>query len=137
MKFAPRDSKSSIEQGLALAPKFDKDGLIPVITQDAHSGEVLMLAYMNAQTLQMTLEMGQAVYYSRSRQEVWHKGATSGQYQQVVELRMDCDQDAIVLRVDQRGSGCCHTGAESCFYRRVPQGRTWAAEEEVALELRK
>jgi phosphoribosyl-AMP cyclohydrolase len=120
MNFAARDSKESIEKGLALAPKFDKDGLIPVITQDAHSGEVLMLAYMNEETLKMTLQIGQAVYYSRSRQEVWHKGATSGQYQQVVELRVDCDQDAIVLRVDQRGSGCCHTGACSCFYRHVP-----------------
>jgi phosphoribosyl-AMP cyclohydrolase len=119
MKFAPRDSKESIEKGLALAPKFDKDGLIPVITQDATSGEVLMLAYMNEQTLKMTLELGQAVYYSRSRQVIWHKGATSGQYQQVVEMRIDCDQDAIVLRVDQRGSGCCHTGAEGCFYRSV------------------
>ena len=136
MKFAPRDSKDSIEQGLALAPKFDKDGLIPVITQDAHTGEVLMLAYMNEETLKMTLSLGQAVYYSRSRQQIWHKGATSGQYQNVIELRMDCDQDAIVLRVDQRGSGCCHTGANSCFYRRVPADTQWAEDEVVALEKR-
>jgi phosphoribosyl-AMP cyclohydrolase len=136
MKLAPRDSKDSIEQGLALAPKFDKDGLIPVITQDAHTGEVLMLAYMNEETLKMTLSLGQAVYYSRSRQQIWHKGATSGQYQNVIELRIDCDQDAIVLRVDQRGSGCCHTGANSCFYRRVPADKQWAEEEVVSLEKR-
>jgi phosphoribosyl-AMP cyclohydrolase len=119
MIFAPRDSKETIEKGLALAPKFDTAGLIPVITQDHLSGEVLMLAYMNEETLRMTLEMGQAVYYSRSRQTIWHKGATSGQFQVVKELRIDCDQDAIVLKVDQRGSGCCHTGAEGCFYRAV------------------
>jgi phosphoribosyl-AMP cyclohydrolase len=92
-----------------------------------------MLAYMNEKSLKMTLELGQAVYYSRSRQQIWHKGATSGQYQQVIELLIDCDQDAIVLRVDQRGSGCCHTGAASCFYRSVPAAKTWAETEEVAL----
>jgi phosphoribosyl-AMP cyclohydrolase len=133
MNFAPRETKETVEKGLALAPRFDRDGLIPVITQDAHTGEVLMLAYMNEETLKMTLKLRQAVYYSRSRQEIWHKGATSGQYQEVVELRVDCDQDAIVLRVKQRGGGCCHTGAQSCFYRNVPLEQGLEAGAVVAL----
>lgn len=120
MDFAPRTDKHAIEHGLLFAPKFDENGLIPVITTDAHTHEVLMLAYMNADTLRMTLECGEAVYWSRSRKEVWHKGKTSGQIQRVVEMRIDCDQDAIVLKVEQQGGGCCHTGAQSCFYRRVP-----------------
>jgi phosphoribosyl-AMP cyclohydrolase len=122
MDFAPRTDKKEIEQGLSFAPKFDEHGLIPVITVDAHSQHVLMMAYMNAETLRMTLEIGEAVYWSRSRKEIWHKGKTSGQIQRVVEMRTDCDQDAIVLKVEQQGGGCCHTGAPSCFYRRVPLG---------------
>lgn len=122
MTFAPRDSKDSIEKGLAFAPKFDKDGLIPVMTLDAHNNAPLMLAYMNETTLKMTLELGEAVYWSRSRQEIWHKGKTSGQIQRVVELLVDCDQDALVLKVEQQGGGCCHTGANTCYYRRVPVG---------------
>jgi phosphoribosyl-AMP cyclohydrolase len=122
MKFATRDSKHSIEHGLGFAPKFDEHGLIPVIAMDADSKEPLMLAYMNEQSLLMTLEIGQAVYYSRSRQEIWHKGATSGQFQRVVEIRTDCDQDALVMLVKQLGGGCCHTGADDCFYRSVPFG---------------
>ena len=123
MNFAPRSDKNSIEQALAFAPKFDENGLIPVITVDAHSREVLMMAFMNEQTLRMTLELGEAVYWSRSRKVIWHKGATSGQIQRVVEIRTDCDQDAIVLKVEQMGGGCCHTGAPSCFYRSVPFGK--------------
>ncbi len=122
MTFAPRDSKDSIEQGLAFAPRFDKDGLIPVMTVDAHTNAPLMLAYMNETTLKMTLDLGEAVYWSRSRKEIWHKGKTSGQIQRVVELLVDCDQDALVLRVEQQGGGCCHTGANTCYYRRVPVG---------------
>ena len=122
MDFAPRTDKQQLEQGLAFAPKFDENGLIPVITVDAHSHEVLMMAYMNRETLRMTLEIGEAVYWSRSRKEIWHKGKTSGQIQRVVEMRTDCDQDAIVLKVEQQGGGCCHTGSPSCFYRRVPFG---------------
>ena len=120
MTFGTRDSKNSIEQGLNFAPKFDEHGLIPVMALDAHSNEPLMLAYMNEQSLKLTLELGEAVYWSRSRQELWHKGKTSGQIQRVVEMRTDCDQDAIVLKVEQQGGGCCHTGAQTCFYRRVP-----------------
>lgn len=119
LQFATRESKNSVEQGLALAPKFDVDGLIPAIAVDHVTNEPLMLAYMNAETLRMTLARGQAVYYSRSRKEVWHKGATSGEVQIVKEIRVDCDQDAIVLKVEQRGGGCCHTKAPTCFYRKV------------------
>ena len=122
MTFGTRDTKNSIEQGLNFAPKFDEHGLIPVMAIDAHSNEPLMLAYMNEQSLKLTLELGEAVYWSRSRKELWHKGKTSGQIQRVVELRTDCDQDAIVLKVEQQGGGCCHTGEQTCFYRRVPGG---------------
>lgn len=119
LQFATRESKKSIEQGLALAPKFGADGLIPAIALDHRTNEPLMMAYMNAETLRMTLALGQAVYYSRSRKEIWHKGATSGEFQIVKELRVDCDQDTIVLKVEQLGGGCCHTKAPTCFYRKV------------------
>ncbi len=122
MTFAARDNKDTIEKGLNFAPKFDEHGLIPCMTIDAKTKEPLMLAYMNETSLKMTLELGEAVYYSRSRKELWHKGKTSGQIQRVVELFVDCDQDALVLKVDQQGSGCCHTGASTCYYRRVPVG---------------
>lgn len=98
IQFASRESKTSIEQGLALAPKFDSNGLIPVMALDYRTNEPLMMAYMNADTLRMTLELGQAVYYSRSRKEVWHKGATSGEYQVIKEIRVDCDQDALIIK---------------------------------------
>ncbi len=118
-----RGSRDEIESGLRFMPKFDADGLIPAIAQDAATGRILMAAYMNREALERTLEIGQAVYWSRSRQEIWHKGATSGQYQEVVEMRVDCDQDCLVLLVNQLGGGACHTGAESCFFRRVePDG---------------
>jgi phosphoribosyl-AMP cyclohydrolase len=116
---AARNSKKEIEEGLAASLKFDGDGLIPVIAQDAKTGEVLMLAYMNHEALSATLEKGEAVYWSRSRQELWHKGATSGQIQKVVDLRVDCDQDALLVRVEQQGGACCHTGRRNCFYRSV------------------
>lgn len=119
LQFATRESKNQVEQGLALAPKFDADGLIPAIALDHLTNEPLMVAYMNAETLRMTLALGQAVYYSRSRKEIWHKGKTSGEYQVVKEIRVDCDQDALILKVEQLGGGCCHTKAPSCFYRRV------------------
>ena len=109
-------------------PDFEKcGGLVPVIAQDGASGEVLMLAYMNEHTLKMTIELGEAVYWSRSRKEVWHKGKTSGQIQRVVEMLIDCDQDAIVLKVEQQGGGCCHTGAPTCYYRKVNLGATSGA----------
>jgi len=117
--FAPRGSKAELEEGDTFAPKFDGDGLIPALAMDATTREPLMLAYMNAESLRRTLELGEAVYWSRSRQEYWHKGATSGHIQRIVEIRADCDQDALILYVEQIGAGACHTGRSSCFYRRV------------------
>lgn len=108
-----------VELGPELAPKFDHQGLIPAIATDFATGELLMVAFMNAEALAETIERGEAVYWSRSRQELWHKGATSGHVQRVREIRVDCDQDAVWLRVEQLGAGACHTGYRSCFYRRV------------------
>lgn len=127
--FGAREDKKSIEEKPVFAPKFDSDGLIPAVAMDASTKEPLMLAYMNAKSLQMTLELGEAVYFSRSRQEIWHKGATSGHVQKVKELRTDCDQDAIILYVEQLGAGACHTGRSTCFYRSVDltQGQNPAA----------
>lgn len=118
-QFGPRENKKAIEEDLVFAPKFDEHGLIAAMAVDAETNEPLMLAYMNAETLRMTLQLGQAVYYSRSRKEIWHKGATSGEFQEVIEIRTDCDQDALILRVNQRGGGCCHTKRPTCFYRKV------------------
>ena len=131
--FAPRGDKKSLEEGLAFSPKFDADGLVPAVAMDAQTRQPLMLAYMNAESLRMTLEIGEAVYYSRSRQEIWHKGATSGHTQKVKEILTDCDQDAIILYVDQQGSGACHTGRSGCFYRRVLTGEK-AGQMELAEE---
>ncbi len=121
-EFAERASKALVESGTELAPKFDADGLMPAVATDHATGEVLMLAYMNAEALKKTMELGEAVYYSRSRQELWHKGATSGLVQKVHEIRIDCDQDAIWLRVEAVGGASCHTGFRSCFYRALPVG---------------
>jgi len=118
--FAARTSVEQVEEGHELAPKFDDNGLIPAITTDATTGEVLMHGYMNEAALRQTLELGEAVYWSRSRQALWHKGATSGLVQRVVEVRVDDDQDAIWLRVESVGGASCHVGYRSCFYRRVP-----------------
>ncbi|GAB4521303.1 MAG: hypothetical protein Kow0047_32310 [Anaerolineae bacterium] len=100
------------------AVRFDDRGLVPAIVQDAATGEVLTLAYMNEESLKLTLETGETWFWSRSRRELWHKGATSGNTQRVVELRLDCDGDAILVRVEPKGPAC-HTGAASCFYRTV------------------
>lgn len=110
------EPSDTIEQAKTLGARFDANGLIPAIAQDANSGEVLMLAWMNAEALRLTLETGRATYWSRSRQALWAKGETSGHTQRVVEARIDCDQDAILLRVEQSGPAC-HTGERSCFYR--------------------
>lgn len=119
-EFALRGAKAEIEEGAGFAPKFDADGLIVCIAQEAASGEILMVAYMNAQALKLTLETGIAHYWSRSRNQLWRKGDTSGQVQTVVEARMDCDQDAILLKIVAGGDGkACHTGRKSCFYRRI------------------
>jgi phosphoribosyl-AMP cyclohydrolase len=117
--FAARGAKAEIEEGTGFAPKFDENGLIPAMAIDATTREPLMLAYMNEQSLRLTMELGEAVYWSRSRSEIWHKGKTSGHIQRVVEIRTDCDQDALILYVEQIGAGACHTGRDSCFYRKV------------------
>jgi phosphoribosyl-AMP cyclohydrolase len=119
LRFAPRGDKAQLEEGLGFAPKFDADGLIPAMAVDAETREPLMLAYMNEESLRRTLEIGEAVYWSRSRKEIWHKGATSGHIQRIVEILTDCDQDALVLVVRQIGAGACHSGRTSCFYRRI------------------
>jgi len=116
------DAEPSPEQSAVFCPKFDANGLLAAVAIDAGTREPLMLAWMNEEALQRTLETGEAVYYSRSRKELWHKGATSGNTQAVREIRTDCDQDALLLYVDQRGPGACHTGRRSCFYRRVVPG---------------
>lgn len=116
-------TQAPLEQSTTFTPQFNADGLIPAIAQDVDSGAVLMLAWMNAEALQRTLDTGAATYWSRSRRALWTKGETSGHTQQVVEVRVDCDQDAILLRVRQSGPAC-HTGAPDCFYRQVsPDGR--------------
>lgn len=121
--FAPRGTAREIEEGTTFSPKFDRDGLITAVATDAKTGELLMVAWMNAEALARTVETGEAWYWSRSRNELWHKGDTSGQVQTVVELRTDCDQDTVWLKVDVAGDGgCCHVGYRSCFYRRVPKG---------------
>jgi phosphoribosyl-AMP cyclohydrolase len=109
-----------MESETTLAPRFDSAGLLPAVAQDAETGEVLMLAWMNREALRLTLETGQATYWSRTRSQLWRKGETSGHVQHVVEVRIDCDQDAILLRVRQVGPAC-HTGERSCFYRRVKE----------------
>jgi len=116
-------SHDELEEGAVFAPRFDAHGLLTVVTLEAGSGDVLMLAHMNAQALSLTLETGIAHYWSRSRQAIWKKGETSGELQQVVELRTDCDQDCLVMIVHQTGRGAaCHTGRKSCFYRIVENG---------------
>jgi len=117
---APSSDKKALEEGAVFTPKFDAHGLIVCVTQEAATGEILMLAYMNALALEKTLETGVAHYWSRSRNELWRKGDTSGQVQKVIDMRVDCDQDAILLRVAAGGDGkACHTGRKSCFYRKV------------------
>ena len=129
--FAQRGLTEEVEEGRAFAPKFDADGLVTCVVTDARSGDVLMVAHMNAQALQQTIATGEAYYFSRSRQSLWRKGESSGHRQRVVEMRTDCDQDAVWIKVEQI-SGACHTGRRSCFYRAVPLGQTGA----VKLEFR-
>lgn len=121
--FAKRLSVEQVEEGRELAPKFDENGLIAAVTTDARTGDVLMVGYMNAEALTKTIETGEAHYWSRSRNVLWRKGATSGLVQKVVDLRIDDDQDAVWLKVDVAGSGAsCHVGYKSCFYRSIPTG---------------
>jgi phosphoribosyl-AMP cyclohydrolase len=132
--FAAPRTAVEIEEGRALAPKFDADGLLTCVATDASTGEVLMVAHMNAEALARTIETGQAWYFSRSRQKLWRKGETSGHGQRVTEMRIDCDQDAVWIKVEQSGPGACHTGRRSCFYRAVPLGSRPA--RTAVLELR-
>lgn len=120
--FGPRESIVQVEEGHVLAPKFDADGLIPAVTTDFSSGELLMHAYMNEEALARSIATGEAHYFSRSRQAIWHKGATSGLVQTIRELRIDDDQDCVWMRVDVAGGASCHVGYRSCFYRSVPIG---------------
>ena len=132
--FSPRGSTAEIEEGLGFAPKFDAVGLITAVATDAKSGDVLMVAHMNAEALARTIESGEAWYYSRSRRALWRKGESSGHVQRVTEMRIDCDQDALWIKVEQVGAGACHTGRRSCFYRAVPLGR--APDQSLVLEFR-
>jgi phosphoribosyl-AMP cyclohydrolase len=122
------------EENRVLAPKFDADGLITCVATDVATGEVLMVAHMDAEALQRTIATGEAWYYSRSRKSLWRKGESSGHGQRVVEMRIDCDQDAVWIKVEQAGPGACHTGRRSCFYRAVPTGQLGAGS--ITLEFR-
>jgi phosphoribosyl-AMP cyclohydrolase len=130
--FAAPGSTQDVEEGRTLSPKFDADGLLTCVATDARSGDVLMVAHMNAAALQKTIATGEAWYFSRSRGSLWRKGETSGHVQHVLDMRIDCDQDAVWIRVEQEGPGACHTGRRSCFYRAVPLGKPGA----VTLEFR-
>lgn len=131
--FGARTSVEQVEEGLELAPKFDADGLIPAVTTDYQTGELLMHGYMNAAALARSIETGEVHYFSRSRQVLWHKGATSGLVQTIRELLIDDDQDCVWLRVEVGGNGAsCHVGYRSCFYRRIPTG---AAQHDGVLPL--
>src|SRR4029077_6421943 len=112
-----------IEEGLKFQPRFDAAGLVTCVATDAGTGQVLMVAHMNEEALRKTIASGEAWYYSRSRKSLWRKGETSGHVQRVVEMRLDCDQDAVWIKVEQAGPGACHTGRRSCFYRAVPLGQ--------------
>ena len=133
-EFSERGSAQEVEEGGKLAPKFDADGLLTCIATDAASGELLMVAHMNAEAFARTIESGEAWYFSRSRRKLWRKGESSGHVQRVTEMRIDCDQDAVWIKVEQAGPGACHTGRRSCFYRAVPLGK--APDKTLTLEFR-
>ena len=121
--FKKRQSVKQVEENSDLAPKFDASGLIPVVTTDFNTGELLMQGFMNEEALEQTITIGEAVYYSRSRQKLWHKGKTSGFVQKIREMRIDDDQDCVWLRVNVIGGASCHVGYRSCFYRSIPFGQ--------------
>ena len=129
--FSPPSAQER-EEGRRLSPKFDANGLLTCVTTDVHSGDVLMVAHMNAEALEKTIATGDAWYFSRSRHSLWRKGESSDHVQRVIEMRVDCDQDAVWIKVEQQGPGACHTGRRSCFYRAVPLRRATA----VTLEFR-
>ncbi len=134
--FAPRSSIEQVEESNQLAPKFDANGLISCITTEADSGDVLMLGYMNEDALKRTIATGEAHYWSRSRQVLWHKGASSGLVQKVEQMRIDDDQDAVWIKVRVAGNGAsCHVGYHSCFYRDVPVGSQTSNRSEQAADI--
>ena len=132
--FSERSSTHDVEEGVKLAPKFDADGLVTCVATDAANGDVLMVAHMNAEALARTIQSGEAWYFSRSRRALWRKGESSGHVQRVTAMRIDCDQDAVWIKVEQAGAGACHTGRRSCFYRAVPLGK--APDKTLVLEFR-
>ena len=134
INFKKRGSIEQVEESTDLAPKFNENGLIPVVTTDHSSGEVLMHGYMNEEAFKKTIKIGEAIYYSRSRQTLWHKGKTSGLVQTIKEMRIDDDQDCIWLRVDVSGGASCHVGYRSCFYRSIPFGPKQAEDQKLQFE---
>ncbi len=134
LPLGPRDDRSQVETGDFLAIKFNDQGLVPVFTVEAVTGKPLMQAFMNAESLALTIKTKKAHYYSRSRQELWLKGATSGQIQHVQSLHVDCDQDALCLTVVQDGDGCCHVGYKGCFFREIDLD-SWDGETPPTLKM--
>ncbi len=138
LMFKRRDNIKEIEEGKYLSPKFDENGLIPVITTDFKTGDILMHGYMNADSLKKTIETKEAHYWSRSRKKIWHKGQVSGFVQKIKEIRIDDDQDSLWLSVDIGNGASCHVGYRSCFYRSIPLGKIKNAEElEIKFEEKK
>jgi len=133
VRFQSRRTIEQVEEGTEFTPKFDTRGLITVVTSDASSGELLMQGYMTAEALSLTIQTGEAHYFSRSRNKLWHKGETSGFTQKVVELMVDDDQDCIWLKVDVAGGASCHVGYRSCFYRRLPVAGKFSGRQSPAL----
>ena len=134
VKYKKRESIKQVEESTDLAPRFDENGLIPVVTTDNSSGEVLMQGYMNEESFKKTIEIGEAIYYSRSRKTLWHKGKTSGLVQIIKEIRIDDDQDCVWLRVDVKGGASCHVGYRSCFYRSIPFGTKQKESQKLEFE---
>ena len=134
INFKKRESIKQVEESSDLAPKFDENGLIPVVTTDHISGEVLMQGYMNKESFKKTIVLGEAVYYSRSRKTIWHKGIKSGLIQKITEIRIDDDQDCVWLKVDVKGGASCHVGYRSCFYRSIPFGSNQKDDQKLKFE---
>ena len=134
INFKKRESIKQVEESNDLAPKFDENGLIPVVTSDYETGEVLMQGYMNEESFKKTITIGEAVYYSRSRKTLWHKGKTSGLIQTIKEIRIDDDQDCVWLRVNVSGGASCHVGYRSCFYRSIPFGEQQKDSQKLKFE---
>ena len=132
--FEKRKTIKQVEESASFAPKFNKYKLIPVVTTNYKNGEVLMQGFMNKKALLKTIELGEAVYYSRSRKSLWHKGKTSGFIQKIKEIRIDDDQDCIWLRVNVKGGSSCHVGYRSCFYRSVPFGKSIKNKTKILLK---